>query len=174
MAAMDTETWGKHKPPRHCTEARTMKVIPGMKIFNVRFETPFDGFKAKESVRMYHKELVELLRVPGVRVSTTEVNKPSEGDVLLDGVTYRFGHEIVERKVRNISARVGAISAAKLAVPPREIKTEPDEGEGADPTEDERREEKGKQPKSKREAESQLKPKRKRRRPRKKPQEVNA
>ena len=172
MAAMTSETWGRHKPPRHCTEARTMKVYPGTKIYNVRFEVPFDGFKAKQSVRMYHMELVELLRNPGVRVSTTEVNAVSQGDVLLDGVTYRFGHEIVEKKVRNISARVGAIAAAKLAVPPRNVKTKPAEGEGTDPTEDERREEKGKQPKSKREAESELKPKRKRRKPRRKPQEV--
>jgi len=165
MAAMTAETWGKMKPPRHCTEARNLKVYPGMKVYDVRFEVPFDGFRAKETVRMYQKELVELLRVPGVRVTATEVAL-SEGDVKLDGVTYRFGHEVVKgagarNGVRNISARVGAISPARLAVPPRDVKTEPDEHEGADPAE-------GEQPKSKRAAEAQLKPRRKRGRPRKK------
>ena len=171
MAAMD-RTWGKAKPPRHCTEARNLKVHPGWKIYDVRFEVPFDGFKAKETVRMYHRELVELLRTPGVRVTATEVKGDeglSTGDVLLDRVTYRFGHEIVKMEgarhsTRNISARVGAISPRKLAVPPREVETEVGEGEGADPTEDERREAEGKQPKSKRAAEAELQPKPRRRR----------
>ena len=172
MTAMTKDTFGRghrHKPPRHCTEARNMKVYPGMKIYKVRFVAPFDGFKAKQEVYMYLTELNELKRA-GARIEAKEVGI-SVGDVLKDGVTYRFGNELEggpgRKGVRPISARVGAIAPHKLAVPPREVKTQPDAGEGADPTEDERREAEGKQPKSKRAAEAELKPKRKRGRPKK-------
>lgn len=170
--ALTKDNFGrKHQPPRHCREARNQKVYPGTKIFRVRFVAPYDGFKAKQEVYMYHQELTELKRA-GARVDAMEVGTSKQADPLLDGVTYRFGHETMggpgRKGIRPISARVGAISPAKLAVPPRteEIKTEPGEGEGADPTEAERDAEK--QPASKRAAEADLKPKRKRGRPRKK------
>lgn len=114
-----------HTVARPSIEARNKPVVPGTKVYKLRLLSPFAGMKGGEEMVVYGCELDDMKRA-GLRFDSrkVEVVGSASGDPLLDGVTFRFTHNIVKdergERVEYLSARVGAIAAENRAVPPIE------------------------------------------------------
>jgi len=127
-----SRTGGRWEIPKHRTEARNLKVVAGIKIVEVTFQEQFDGFRAKDKVRMYLTDYDDLKR-SCVRHSA-EIIGTSSGDLVRDNVNYRFSHLIVKKpvgqeKIEYMSARVGSMSPKNLCKPKRPPLPRPKEEE---------------------------------------------